>query len=122
MNKALENAYKTAKKIDKLETQKSELTEKIKNTPDAHCRKKAAFKQQKKEVSKALKEQKKNFTAIVIADGLPSEGAAQHVEHAMARVAKKASQGKAKVTGASGRHEDMRPMLGDSSKPKEIEE
>ena len=89
MDDKLAEAYKTQKKIDKLEEKKAQLKEQIASTPDRHVHIKERLQQQKKEVSKELRQTKKSgYTAIVIAGGL-KQGEAKQVADSMVSKAKK---------------------------------
>ena len=121
MDDKLAEAYKTQKKIDKLEKEKAQLKNQIASTPDGHVHKKERLQQQKKEVSKELRQAKKSgYIAIAIASGLKSQGEAKHVANVMADAVKKAAPDRP-VTTISGPHSAVRKALVNNTN-KEIEQ
>ena len=112
MDEVLEGIVKTHRRIDRLQRKQELLKEQVKNTPDRHARIKANLKQQYREVSKELREEKKKgeYTAVAVAYNLPSSGAALHTRNVMEHAARKVAP-EAVVTPISGPHSDMKPLV-----------
>lgn len=121
MDEKLAEAYKTQKKIDKLKEKKAQLKNQIASTPDRYVHEKERLQQQKKEVSKELRQAKKSgYIAMAIVTGLKSQGEAGHVATVMADAAKKAAPDRP-VTTMSGSHGAVRKALVNNTN-KEIEQ
>lgn len=121
MDDKLAEAYKTQKKIDKLKEKKAQIEDQIASTPDRYVHKKEELQQQKKEVSKELRQTKKSgYTAIVIAGGLKSQGEAKHVAEGMVSKVKKMAPDSV-VTSISGSQDAVGKALVNNTN-KEIEQ
>ena len=100
-----------------MEEQKSLLKDQIKRTPDAHCRKKAALQEKKKEVSKRLRDAKGKHMAIAIVDNLETSEQARKIASKLADDAKEIAP-KSTVTTISGEKKDIGAMFGDTTHEK----
>lgn len=107
MDKTLEQEYKKEKKRDKLISQKKELTEELRKTPERHIHKKARIKSELSEVKKELKNMTK--TVVAIATGVPN-GQEKNVAEKMVDAAKKEAP-KSKVTTLVGTQKEIKKLV-----------